>query len=192
MKVIGLGDPLFKVVKLLMALGGNKRFYVNQRHSKFSSWFTQSPPKNHGIGRIVDTEPTLIGALIQNQHADLIKKKKKISKNYKHRYQRNALTTHRRMKVTKLLRYHFKLSMNNIAEVIGVSTRTINEDIQAHRRYGNKAFHVSRLGFRSKKCMGIITKIGEFLSFRTLKALVKAYINGLLDDLETLLGGDIP
>jgi len=173
-----------------------KRIYVNQKHSKVGEWFHQNPRGSTGyIGKYVDAEPTLIGALIQKQHADLVKKQKKnkkIIKGYNHKYKRNHVTTYRRMTVTKLLRYHFKLSINNIAEIIGVSSRTINEDVQAHRRYGNKAFHVSRLRFGSKKFIGIVTKIGEFLSFNTLKAIIKAFILGKINDLETLLAGDIP
>lgn len=146
------------------------------------------------IGKLVPCTPTFLGAFIQGQEKALKRAHQRgPGKGYKHRYPRGLETQVKRLRAIEVLRYRFKLGMNRIAETLGISQRTVKRDIQVFRESGaHKLFTIKGAYRRSKKSPGIRNEKGAFLSWKTLKRRLRAFILGLIDTIEEALGEDPP
>lgn len=81
--------------------------------------------------------------------------------------------------------------MEQIAESIPCSVRTVYKAVTVLRRSMGKTFHASRY-WRSKKHRGIVNTKGEFIAWKTLKRLCIAFMLGFFDSIEVALGDDPP
>lgn len=181
-----------------MLLFSTKKIYVQRKNRPKNSsydvrWYHKKSKDNIPgyIGKVVPVTPTLLGALILNQHHNLPPKPKKT---YHHKYERTLKTQCRRLKAIEYIRYKYKLSMNRIAEVLQVSTRTVWRDIQVLRKLKlHQSFNGKKKWFRRSKIKkGIVNTCKAFLSWKTLKALLSAFIYGTFSTIEIALGDDPP
>ena len=108
---------------------------------------------------------------------------------YKHHYPRTVKTRLRTTLAVEYLRSKYKLSMNKIAEIVGVSTRTVHKRIKNSVQEGFIKFNSALR--RSKNSTGIINTKGQHRSWLGLKRLIQAYIFGQIDNVYVALG-DFP
>lgn len=105
---------------------------------------------------------------------------------YKLRYPRTNRTHVRMLKSVELLRYKPKYSMNDIGDLLGVSSRTIHS-------YTKKLYV---LGFKAFSCMRnkIFRRSKNSAGLNKLKQIFRAFIHGEIDLLEvySLTGWDPP
>ena len=136
--------------------------------------------------------PTSLGILLFNA-AELNKKTSKSDamaprsrRGYKLSYPRNTGSFNRILKSVELLRYKPKYSMNDIGEILGVSSRTIHV-------YTKKLYDI---GFKAFSCMRnrLYRRSKNISRWNKLKHLFRAYIRAEIDlfSLFDALGWDPP
>jgi DNA-directed RNA polymerase specialized sigma24 family protein len=149
--------------------------------------------KNHIPGYIgkpqIPYNPTFLGSLIIEDHEKKLKERKEqglTRRTYKQRFPRTLKTHVRILKSVEILRYYPRYSMNNISEILGVSSRTVHRYMKRLYKMGRKAFNCmrNRLFRRSKNPSRI----------QRLKHIFRAFIHGEISLLEvfTLAGWDPP
>lgn len=132
--------------------------------------------------------PTLLGSLLFNAQEShkKIAKSDRARASYKHRYPRDPQTFNRLLKSVEILRYKPRYSMNDIADIIGVSSRTIHNYTKKLYDLGFKAFNCMRNQlYRRSKNPSILHRLSR---------IFRAFINGELDilDVFSLTGWDPP
>lgn len=90
------------------------------------------------------------------------------------------------------LRYQVKLSINNIAKILGVSTRTVHRKLSFKRLEGNKAFDSAHRRLRRYAEVKIQNSKGLILTLKTLIVRAALYIIGDLDTPEQIIEGKPP
>lgn len=87
------------------------------------------------------------------------------------------------------LRYTYHLSMNVIAQVLDVSTRTVHRKISFGRLINNGFDGASR---RRRMEVKIVNTQGRVIGLKTLQALCQSFLHGIFDSIREALGDEPP
>ena len=149
-------------------------------HQEKQQYFTQHP---ENIQATVEQYYT-------KQNVKLRKQASRTPESYKHHYPRTVKTRLRVQKACEYLRKNYKLSINKLAFIINVSTKTVHNHLKNAAKHGFLKW-TSALK-RSKNSRGIINSKGQTYSWNGLRNLVNAFIQGRIDLLELALGENPP
>lgn len=89
------------------------------------------------------------------------------------------------------LRTKYKMSMNKISQILGVSTRTVHRKISFHRLIKGSAFDCSKIG-RKRREVKIVNTKGQILGLKALIWRIALYISGFKNTIIEALGDEPP